>query len=104
MLLDTVGKTIIGSNDVELWDGSFDEIEDPEILPQPIRDLVGKSFCFGLAITSDNVTNGSDTLKVSELPGIDHINENSSEDFSTSSNKRKEDERDQMDMTFASRS
>ena len=26
MLLDTVGKTIIGSNDVELWDGSFDEV------------------------------------------------------------------------------
>ncbi|KAF3489177.1 hypothetical protein F2Q69_00053241 [Brassica cretica] len=112
MLLDTVGRTIIGSKAVELWDGSFDEIEDPEILPQPIRDLVGKSFCFGLAITSDNVTNGSDTFKVSEvwsgdyiqrieslsepvslietisstlsggeLPGIDHINENSSEDF-----------------------
>ncbi|CAN6874344.1 unnamed protein product [Brassica oleracea] len=109
MLLDTVGRTIIGSKAVELWDGSFDEIEDPEILPQPIRDLVGKSFCFGLAITSDNVTNGSDTFEVwsgdyiqrieslsepvslietisstlsgGELPGIDHINENSSEDF-----------------------
>ncbi|CAN7073685.1 unnamed protein product, partial [Brassica oleracea var. botrytis] len=46
MLLDTVAKTIIGSKDVELWDGSFDEIEDPEVIPQPIRDLVGKSFCF----------------------------------------------------------
>ncbi|CAG7897399.1 unnamed protein product [Brassica rapa] len=134
MLLDTVGRTIIGSKAVELWDGSFDEIEDPEILPQPIRDLVGKSFCFGLAITSDNVTNGSDTFKVSEvwsgdyiqrieslsepvslietisstlsggeLPGIDHINENSSEDFSTPSNKRKEDECDQMDMTSTSK-
>ncbi|KAF3607525.1 hypothetical protein DY000_02049646 [Brassica cretica] len=125
MLLDTVGRTIIGSKAVELWDGSFDE---------PIRDLVGKSFCFGLAITSDNVTNGSDTFKVSEvcsgdyiqrieslsepvslietisstlsggeLPGIDHINENSSEDFSTPSNKRKEDECDQMDMTSTSK-
>ncbi|KAH0926517.1 hypothetical protein HID58_018773, partial [Brassica napus] len=134
LLLDTVGRTIIGSKAVELWDGSFDEIEDPEILPQPIRDLVGKSFCFGLAITSDNVTNGSDTFKVSEvwsgdyiqrieslsepvslietvsstlsggeLPGIDHINENSSEDFSTPSNKRKEDECDQMDMTSTSK-
>lgn len=26
MLLDTVAKTIIGSKDVELWDGSFDEV------------------------------------------------------------------------------
>ncbi|KAH0923311.1 hypothetical protein HID58_023329 [Brassica napus] len=62
MLLDTVGRTIIGSKAVELWDGSFDE-----------------------------------------LPGIDHINENSSEDFSTPSNKRKEDECDQMDMTSTSK-
>ncbi|CAN6993835.1 hypothetical protein Bca4012_048578 [Brassica carinata] len=133
MLLDTVAKTIIGSKAVELWDGSFDEIEDPEILPQPIRDLVGKSFCFGLAISTDNL-NGSETFKVSEvwsgeyiqriesvsepvslietnsstlsggeLLAIDHINENSSEDVSTPSNKRKEDECDQMDMTSTSK-
>ncbi|CAN6911401.1 unnamed protein product [Brassica oleracea] len=133
MLLYTVAKTIIGSKDVELWDGSFDEIEDPEVIPQPIREMVGKSFCLGLAITNDNV-NGSETFKVSEvwsgeyiqriesvsepislietisstLSGgeplaIDHINENSSGDVSTPSNKRKEDECDQMDMTSTSK-
>ncbi|KAF2582386.1 hypothetical protein F2Q68_00006681 [Brassica cretica] len=102
MLLDTVAKTIIGSKAVELWNVSFNEIEDPEVIPQPIRDLVGKSFCFGLAITNDNV-NGSETFKVSELLTIDHINENSSGDVSTPSNKRKEDECDQMDMTSTSK-
>ena len=35
--------------------------------------MVGKSFCFGLAITSDNVTNGSDTFKVSEVWSGDYI-------------------------------
>ncbi|KAG2280304.1 hypothetical protein Bca52824_051524 [Brassica carinata] len=92
-------------------------IEDPEILPQPIRDLVGKSFCFGLAISlvqsilriesvSEPVSlieTNSSTLSGGELLAIDHINENSSEDVSTPSNKRKEDECDQMDMTSTSK-
>ncbi|KAH0936036.1 hypothetical protein HID58_013153 [Brassica napus] len=50
-----------------------DEIEDPEILPIPIKNLVGKSFCFGLSITSDNVNNGSTTFKVAEVWSGDHI-------------------------------
>lgn len=32
-----------------------------------------KYFCFGLNITSDNVTNGSDTFKISEVWSEDHI-------------------------------
>ncbi|KAH0899925.1 hypothetical protein HID58_049493, partial [Brassica napus] len=40
MLLNTVGMTIVGHEAVDLWDGSYDEIEDPDLLPEPIRDLV----------------------------------------------------------------
>lgn len=39
----------------------------------PVQDLTGKYFCFDLAITSDNVTNGSDTFKVSEVWSGDYI-------------------------------
>ncbi|CAN6805375.1 unnamed protein product, partial [Brassica oleracea] len=63
MLLDTVATSIIGDKAVELWDGSYAEIEDQDILPIPIQNMVGKSFCFGLFITADNVTNGSATFK-----------------------------------------
>ncbi|KAF3518099.1 hypothetical protein DY000_02058910 [Brassica cretica] len=73
MLLDTVATTIIGNKAEELWDGSYAEIEDPEILPIPIKNLVGKSFCFGLSITSDNVSNRSTTFKVAEVWSGDHI-------------------------------
>ncbi|CDY44526.1 BnaCnng11370D [Brassica napus] len=79
MLLDTVATTIIGNKAEELWDGSYamnliiSQIEDPEILPIPIKNLVGKSFCFGLSITSDNVSNGSTTFKVAEVWSGDHI-------------------------------
>ncbi|CAN6974424.1 unnamed protein product [Brassica rapa subsp. trilocularis] len=37
------------------------------------------------------------------FPGIDGINENSCEDFSTPSNKRKEDDCDQMDIKSTSK-
>ncbi|KAF8092051.1 hypothetical protein N665_0426s0009 [Sinapis alba] len=73
MLLDTVATTIIGDKAVDIWDGSYAEIEDPDILPIPIKNVVGKSFCFGLSITTDNVTNGSSTFKVSEVWSGDHI-------------------------------
>ncbi|KAF3573332.1 hypothetical protein F2Q69_00062483 [Brassica cretica] len=73
MLLDTVAKTIIGEKAETLWDGSYAEIEDPNILPIPIKNCVGKSFCFGISIANDNVANGSDTFKVSEVWSGDHI-------------------------------
>lgn len=33
----------------------------------PIQTIYGKSFCFGLSVNSDNVTNGADTYFVSEV-------------------------------------
>ncbi|CAN6803937.1 unnamed protein product [Brassica oleracea] len=44
MLLNTVGMTIVGHEAVDLWDGPYDEIKDPDLLPEPIRDLVGNLF------------------------------------------------------------
>ncbi|CAF1708495.1 unnamed protein product [Brassica napus] len=73
MLLDTVAKTIIGEKAETLWDGSYAEIEDPNILPIPIKNCIGKSFCFGISIANDNVANGSDTFTVSEVWSGDHI-------------------------------
>ncbi|XP_048622957.1 uncharacterized protein LOC106384244 [Brassica napus] len=89
MLLDTVAKTIIGEKAETLWDGSYAEIEDPNILPIPIKNCVGKSFCFGISIANDNVANGSDTFKVSEVRLTDY-NIESSSDVSTPFSKRKE--------------
>ncbi|CAF2111976.1 hypothetical protein HID58_082297 [Brassica napus] len=73
MLLGSVGKSIVGVDAEELWDGSYEEIEDPDILPEHILSLVGKSFCFGISISSDNVTNGSDTFVVLEVCSGDKV-------------------------------
>lgn len=37
------------------------------MLPEPIRELVGKSFCFGISLANDNVANGSDIFVVSQI-------------------------------------
>ncbi|XP_018448885.1 replication protein A 70 kDa DNA-binding subunit A-like [Raphanus sativus] len=63
VLLGTIAQELIGFQATELWDGSYDDIEDPEILPQPIMDLVGKSFCFGI----ESSENGSDNFTVSKV-------------------------------------
>ncbi|KAF2546971.1 hypothetical protein F2Q70_00023400 [Brassica cretica] len=73
IMLDSVGKLIVGCEAEELWDGSYDEIEDPTDLPQPIQDLVGKSLCFGITLGSENVTNGSDVFLVSQVCSGDKI-------------------------------
>ncbi|KAG2295473.1 hypothetical protein Bca52824_042142 [Brassica carinata] len=57
MLLDTEAEAIVGCK----------AIEDPEVLPEPIKELVGQSFCFGVSLENDNVTNGSDIFMVSQI-------------------------------------
>lgn len=34
------------------------------MLPQPVKDIVGKTFKFGVAIEKENVSYGGDTYKV----------------------------------------
>ncbi|CDY13951.1 BnaC09g38750D [Brassica napus] len=131
MLLGSVAKSIVGVKVDDLWDGSYGEIEDPEILPEPIRNLVGKSFCFGVSINSENVSSGSATFLVLEVcsgdkvvsieSGYEAISEmgttsstmssggvllldsSSSEDPKTPYSKRKEDDADLPDLTSTSK-
>ncbi|CAN6846225.1 unnamed protein product [Brassica oleracea] len=70
VLLGSIAKSIIGFEAQELWDGSYEEV-NPENLPQPILDLVGKSFCFGLC-PSDS---GSEIYKVSKVWSGDIIHQ-----------------------------
>ncbi|XP_013632716.1 PREDICTED: uncharacterized protein LOC106338236 [Brassica oleracea var. oleracea] len=42
-------------------------IEDPKLLPEPVQNICGKSFCFGVSISSDNVTSGADTFFAAQV-------------------------------------
>ncbi|XP_013608093.1 uncharacterized protein LOC106423891 [Brassica napus] len=126
MFLGSVSKSIVGVDAEELCDGSYEEI-----LPEPILSLVGKSFCFGISITSDNVTNGSDTFVVLEVCSGDKVltietdsqsnydmvttsstmssgsammlDQISSDECPTPITKRKEDDYDLQDLTSSSK-
>lgn len=43
------------------------QIDDPELLPESVHNICEKSFCFGVSISSDNVTNGADTFFASKV-------------------------------------
>ncbi|KAH0859152.1 hypothetical protein HID58_087413 [Brassica napus] len=122
------------NNSLDLTPLYFDfisDFEDPKILPEPILSLVGKSFCFGISITSDNVTNGSDTFVVLEVCSGDKVltietdsqsnydmvttsstmssgsammlDQISSDECPTPITKRKEDDYDLQDLTSSSK-
>ncbi|KAF3516183.1 hypothetical protein DY000_02059643 [Brassica cretica] len=97
MILDTIGRVIVGCEAEELWDGSYDEIEDPDVLPQPIKDLVGLSFCFGVTLGSENVSDGSSIMSCGEVSAPEKNSRSSEEGSSTPFSKRKE--KDQLDQT-----
>ncbi|KAF8051621.1 hypothetical protein N665_1690s0003 [Sinapis alba] len=73
MLLDSIAKIVVGCKAEELQDGSYEEIEDPDVLLQAITNLVGKSFCFGLTLGSENVNDGSEIYLVSQVWSGDRI-------------------------------
>lgn len=40
---------------------------DPEAIPDPIRQLVGKTYQYVICVENENIWNGLDTFKVSRV-------------------------------------
>ncbi|KAL0693532.1 hypothetical protein Bca4012_060712 [Brassica carinata] len=73
LLLDTIAEPILGVSAAVLLDGSLDEIEDPEDIPDPINALIGKTFKFGVYVNKDNVDYGSDIYTIGKIWGANDI-------------------------------
>ncbi|KAL9299413.1 putative nucleic acid-binding, replication factor A [Arabidopsis thaliana] len=67
MLFDSHAKEILGTTAPELLDGSFDEIEDPTVLPDVINGLKWKTFQFLLCIQRENIFSGYDSFTVAQV-------------------------------------
>ncbi|CAB81115.1 AT4g07450 [Arabidopsis thaliana] len=67
MLFDSHAKEIFGTIAPELLDGSFDEIEDPTVLPDVINGLKGKTFQFLFCIQRENIFGGYDSFTVARV-------------------------------------
>ncbi|XP_020879663.1 replication protein A 70 kDa DNA-binding subunit B-like [Arabidopsis lyrata subsp. lyrata] len=75
MLFDSMASEIVGCPANSLLDGSFDEFEDPENLPDAIRHLTGKTYQYLVCVENENVWNGLDTYKVSRVLANDCVGE-----------------------------
>ncbi|KAG2277147.1 hypothetical protein Bca52824_059702 [Brassica carinata] len=70
-------KLASNHDDNQLWRCEKCQVKITEViplaLPEPIRALEGKSFCFGISVNSDNARDGAGTFKVLEVWSGDHI-------------------------------
>ncbi|BAB01022.1 replication protein A1-like [Arabidopsis thaliana] len=67
MLFDSHAKEILGITAHDLLAGSFDEIEDPTVLPDVINCLKGKTFQFLLCVQRENIFGGYDSFTVARV-------------------------------------
>ncbi|CAN6841805.1 unnamed protein product [Brassica oleracea] len=67
LLLDSIVEPILGVSAEVLLDGSLEEIEDPEDLPDAINDLIGKAFKFRVYVSKDNVDYGADIFNIGKI-------------------------------------
>ncbi|XP_018460228.2 uncharacterized protein LOC108831164 [Raphanus sativus] len=67
MILDKVANGIVSETPEKLLNGSWDELEDPTLVPECITDLIGQDFTFGVYIEKENVAYGSEIYKVGKI-------------------------------------
>ncbi|KAF3489078.1 hypothetical protein F2Q69_00052797 [Brassica cretica] len=65
VLLDWVAWLVIGVKAEKNLNGSLDEVEDPQLLPDCINEIVGKTYNFGVTIKK-----GSETFKVLKVRSV----------------------------------
>ncbi|CAF1862842.1 uncharacterized protein LOC111205782 [Brassica napus] len=87
MLLDFVAKVVVGFEAKDIRDGSYEEIEDPDILPQAITDLILQLESNSEPIT--HVSSGSSIMSGGEVSIREKNEASSSEGSSTPFSKRK---------------
>ncbi|XP_010445483.1 PREDICTED: uncharacterized protein LOC104728152 [Camelina sativa] len=67
LLFDSICSEIIEESAPSVLGGSIDEIIDPENLPYPVINLLGKAYLFLVNVEKANIWDGKDTYKVSKV-------------------------------------
>ncbi|KAJ4917371.1 hypothetical protein Rs2_02921 [Raphanus sativus] len=62
-----VANGIVSETPEKLLNGSWDELEDPTLVPECITDLIGQDFTFGVYVEKENVAYGSEIYKVGKI-------------------------------------
>ncbi|KAL9308439.1 putative nucleic acid-binding, replication factor A [Arabidopsis thaliana] len=73
LMFDSICSEIIGESPASVLNGSVDEpftlfqIDDPEDLPDSVKNLIGKTFLFLVCVEKDNILDGKEIYKVSKV-------------------------------------
>ncbi|XP_010451671.1 PREDICTED: uncharacterized protein LOC104733823 [Camelina sativa] len=67
LLFDSICLEIIGVSAPTVLGGSVDEIVDPDNLPDPVKNLIGKTYMFLVNVEKENIWDGKETYKVSKV-------------------------------------
>ncbi|KAL0707702.1 hypothetical protein Bca4012_074128 [Brassica carinata] len=102
LLLDSEAQKVVGCLAKQLWDGSYNEMEDPELLPVEIAGAVGKTFHFGVQIKKDNVSYGADTYKISKVWTLEELAKIEAEAAEADACETEEQESDEPVITMSS--
>ncbi|XP_024014413.1 uncharacterized protein LOC112088379 [Eutrema salsugineum] len=66
-LFDSNAKDIVNQSTDEILKGTYDEIQDPDVVPDALQNLVGKTFHFLICVEKENLYGGSNTYKVGKV-------------------------------------
>ncbi|KAG5377721.1 hypothetical protein IGI04_025563, partial [Brassica rapa subsp. trilocularis] len=102
LLLDSEAQKVVGCMAKQIWDGSYNEMEDPELLPVEIAGAVGKTFHFGVQINKDNVSYGADTYKISKVWTLEELAKIEAEAAEADACETEEQESDEPVITMSS--
>ncbi|KAL9828650.1 putative replication protein A, OB [Arabidopsis thaliana] len=64
LLFDSICSELIGESAASVLDGSLDEVVDPENLPEPVKNLIGKTFLFLVWVEKEHISDGKEVYKV----------------------------------------
>ncbi|XP_020872412.1 uncharacterized protein LOC110226118 [Arabidopsis lyrata subsp. lyrata] len=67
LLFDSVCSEIIGESATSVLNGSVDEIDDPENIPDAVRNLFGRTFLSLVSVEKENIWDGKEIYKVSKV-------------------------------------
>ncbi|XP_024014961.1 uncharacterized protein LOC18009904 [Eutrema salsugineum] len=80
-LYDRNAQDILNQKVDEILKGNFDEIQESDVLPDALQNLIGKTFQFLICVEKENLYGGSNTYKVgkvwkgNDVLSVDEVNE-----------------------------
>ncbi|XP_024015877.1 uncharacterized protein LOC112089132 [Eutrema salsugineum] len=113
-LFDSNAKNIVNQSADEILKRTYDEIQDLDVVPDALQNLVGKTYQFLICVEKENLYGGSNTYKVGKVwkdnqaSLMNTHSQESSDDVSSNiktplSKRERDDPKDSVDSSSSSK-